>query len=337
MLTNATGKYFFFGLLLTTIVFTFFIFRPFWMVLVLGASFAIVLYPIYKLFNKLHSPNWLSSLLTVLIFAILICGPLFGVGLIIFKQSQNVYHLVTDGNNINPFIEKINTSINNLIPNETSFDLKSKVSNFVSILSNNITDIFSTTISTIFSLILLFLTIFYLLKDSETWRKTLLEFSPLSRENNEKILNRISLTINGVIKGSILTTFIQGIALGIGLAIFNVPNPALWAVVGAIASFIPIFGTALVTVPAVIFIFLSGNIAGAIGLTIWAILAVGLIDNFLSPLIFSNKIRMPAFLILFAVLGGLALLGPVGILIGPLMVSLLYTLILIYKDDFEKK
>lgn len=307
------------------------------MVLVLGASFAIVLYPVYKLFKRLHSPNWLSSLITVLLFVLLICGPLLGVGLVVFKQSQNVYNLVADGGNINPFIEKINNSINNIVPYGASIDLKSKTSDFVSVLSNNITKIFSTTLSTIFSFILLLLTIFYLLKDSETWRKMLLEFSPLSTENNEKILNRISLTINGVIKGSLLTTLIQGITLGIGLAIFNVPNPALWAVVGAIASFVPIFGTAIVTIPAVIFIFLLGNIVGAIGLTIWAILAVGLIDNFLSPLIFSNKIKMPAFITLFSVLGGLALLGPVGILIGPIATSLLYTLISIYKDDFEKK
>jgi predicted PurR-regulated permease PerM len=123
--------------------------------------------------------------------------------------------------------------------------------------------------------------------------------------------------------------------MGIGLAIFHVPNPAIWAVIAGIASIIPPIGTALVSVPAIIFLFITGNIGGAIGLLIWAVLIVGMGDNLLNPYIVGHKINIPPFLILFSVLGGIALLGPVGILIGPLTVSLLYALIEIYQDEFK--
>jgi predicted PurR-regulated permease PerM len=130
---------------------------------------------------------------------------------------------------------------------------------------------------------------------------------------------------------------IQGVVMGIGLWIFNVPNPALWGVVAAVASLLPMIGTALVSVPAIIFLFATGSTASSLGLLVWSVVAVGMIDNFLSPIIVGKKIHLPSIIILFSVLGGISLLGPVGILIGPLTVSLLYTLISIYRNEFFKQ
>jgi len=182
---------------------------------------------------------------------------------------------------------------------------------------------------------LLLLAIFYFLKDGEGWKKALLYMSPLSGEANQKILSRLVQTINGVLKGYLLIAFIQGTLMGIGLTIFHVPNSAIWGVVAGIASIIPPFGTAVVSVPAVIFLFFTGHIGLAIGLLIWAIIIVGAGDNILNPYIVGHKINIPPFLILFSVLGGIELIGPVGILIGPLTVSLLYTLIEIYQSEFK--
>lgn len=124
--------------------------------------------------------------------------------------------------------------------------------------------------------------------------------------------------------------------MGIGLFIFNVPNAALWGVIASIASLVPTIGTALISVPAIVFLLATGESTNAIGLAIWAGVAVGMVDNFLSPIVVGKKIDIPPFFILFSVLGGIALLGPIGILVGPLTVSLLYTLISIYRDEFTQ-
>ena len=79
-----------------------------------------------------------------------------------------------------------------------------------------------------------------------------------------------------------------------------------------------------------------GENANAIGLLVWAMTLVGTVDNFLSPLIVGSRTNVPSFVILFSVLGGISLLGPVGILIGPLVVSLLYTLISIYRNEYRQ-
>ncbi len=336
MQTKVLEKYFFLGLLLATLVFTFFIFRPFWMVLVLGVSFAIVLYPAFKWINLKLIPNRpLASLFTVLLFSIILCGPLLAVGTIVFKQSENVYRLVMQSGGEQPIMTAINDAVNKILPSEITFDINQKATHFVSYVSGNIANIFSATLSTFFSFILMLLIIFYLLKDGPEWKKALMAFSPLGDENDAKIINRLILSINGVIKGSLFIALVQGALLGFGFWIFNVPNGALWGVVAAVMSLIPTFGTALISIPAIVFLFVIGDTASAIGLLAWSVVLVGLVDNFLGPIVVGKKINVPSIFILFSVLGGISLLGPVGILVGPLTVSLLDALIVICKNDFK--
>lgn len=335
MQTKIIERYFFFGLLLATLVFTFFIFKPFWIVLVLGTCFAIVLYPIYEWFKNRKLPDWFSAFLTVFFFAIIICGPLFGIGVIVFNQSQDVYYSIVNSDGSKVFLNSINNKVNDLLPSEINFNANEKASSLISFISNNVAKIFSTTLSTILSFFLMLLTIFYLLKDGARWRKALVKLSPLADADDHKIISRLTQTINGVLKGYLLVALAQGTLMGIGLAIFGVPNPALWGVIAAIVSVIPTVGTTLVSLPAIIFLFLTGHLGGAIGLLIWSVGIVSLIDNILNPFLIGKKINIPPFLILFAVLGGVVLLGPIGLLMGPLVLSLLYTLVSIYRNEFK--
>ena len=160
--------------------------------------------------------------------------------------------------------------------------------------------------------------------------------SPLSDADDQKIINKLSRAVNAIVKGYLLIALIQGILMALGLSFFGVPNPALWGLVTMITAFIPTIGTALVSVPAIIFLLLTGQTIEAVGLLCWAVAVVGMIDNLLSPIIVGNRINLPPLLILFSVLGGISLLGPVGILVGPLTISLLYTLISIYRNEFKQ-
>ena len=335
METKMIERYFFFGLLLATFIFTFMIFKPFWAVLLLGISFSIVLYPIFRSLVKYHFPRWLASIVTVLTFTVIVLGPISGIGILVFKQSQNVYEEVIGGQNITPFINSIDTSVKRILPEGFTFNIKDKLSELAFSISSNIGKIFSTTLSTFLSFVLMLLAIFYFLKDGASWRNYLVNLSPLSDADDQKIISRLILAINGVVKGYLLIALVQGLLMGVGLTIFGVPNAALWGVVAAIASLVPMIGTSFVSVPAILFLLASGNTPAAIGLLIWSVVIVGLVDNLLNPIVVGGKINIPPLLILFAVLGGIALLGPIGILVGPLTISLLYTLISIYKNEFR--
>lgn len=337
MQTKIIERYFFFGLLLATFLFSFMILRPFWVVLVLGMSFSIVLYPIHKWLRKNKIPNFLSSIITVILFTLILCGPLLGIGTLIFNQSKNVYHLVLSSGNSYPIIDSINNSVNRILPGEILFDANQKITDFVAYISNNVTNIFSTTVSAFFSFVLMLLIIFYFLKDGEKWKKALILLSPLGDKEDEQIIERLTVAVKSVMMGNLLIAFIQGVLMGFGLWLFGVPNPAVWGLVASVASLVPTIGTALISIPAILFLFFTGATSSAVGLLAWAVIVVGMIDNLLTPYVLGKKTNVPPILILFSILGGISLLGPIGVLVGPLTISFLLTLILIYRNDIKKE
>lgn len=335
MKTTSVEKYFFFALLAIAIIATIIIFYPFITVLILASALAVVLNPFNKWIKKniTMGKSWASSLITVIFFTILICGPLFFLGTVIFNQTQNTYTYINNVSNTNTVIESIGNSINKNLPDGFAIDIHSKINELVSFLSNHLTSFFTSTLQTIVMFLLMLLTIFYLLKDGSHWKHNFIHLSPLSESSSNEIFLKLSGTINKIIKGSFLIAISQGILISIGFLIFGVPNPVLWGVTAGMASFVPTIGTSLISIPAIAFLFFTGLHAQALGLLIWSIILVGLIDNMLAPYVIGRNTEIPSLFILFSILGGVTILGPAGILIGPLVLSFLYSLISIYRKE----
>jgi len=335
MITSSIEKIFFFALLAIVTIIMVAIFFPFITVLILASSFAVVLHPIYLWLNNkvTYGISWLSSFLTVTIFIIAICVPLFFIGGAVFDQTKTAYNSIVVMSNKNRSFDSLSSSINKALPKGIKVDVGAKVSELVSGVSNNVTGFFASTIKIIAMFMLLILAIFYLLKDGKEWRKSFTLICPLSEETINEIFTKLGISINQIIKGTFLIAIIQGVLAGIGFAVFGVPNAILWGVAAGIASFIPTIGTSIVSIPAILFLFATGMTSYAFGLLIWSVALVGMIDNLLGPFILSKNTQMPSMFILFSILGGVSLMGPVGILIGPLVLSLMYTLISIYRKQ----
>lgn len=336
--TSVIEKYFLFILLAIVILLTLAIFYPFITVVVLAGAFAVVLDPVYLWMKHkvTRGISWLASLITVILFLIVLCGPLFFIGTVIFKQAENSYHYIVDsGAGTNELVKKIDTSINKAMPEGFTFDTQGKLNELGSFLSNNLTKFFTSTFNSILMFILMTLTIFYLLKDGQQWKRNFISLSPLSDNHIEEILAKLRDAINRILKGSFFIAIAQGLLVGVGLTIFGVPSAALWGVVAGMASFVPTIGTSIVTIPAILFLYFTGLHVQAIGLAIWSVVLVGLIDNALSPYVISKNTEIPSLFILFSILGGISLIGPLGVLIGPLVLSLLYSLISIYKKEIK--
>lgn len=119
----------------------------------------------------------------------------------------------------------------------------------------------------------------------------------------------------------ILSALIQGIIASLGYWIFDVEAPALLGIATAIASVIPLFGTALIWVPVSIGLLLSGHLWPAVGLVAWGILLIHPADNLIRPLLISNATSMPILLIMFGVLGGMSAFGLIGLFLGPVILA----------------
>ena len=337
MQTSSTEKYFLFVLLLITIIFTLLIFFPFLTMFVLAAAFAVILTPLY-LWIKKHitwKVSWVASLLTVIIFILCLCTPLFFIGKAVFSQTQNLYSSVVSSGTPGHFIDTIDSSINKILPVGFNFDIHSKITSLASSFASNLAQVFSSTVNSILMFVLMMFTLFYLLKDGEQWRKGFVNIFPLSDENTNGILLDLKKSINRIFKGTFIIAIAQGILAWIGFTFFGVPNAIIWAVVAAVASLVPTIGTSIVTVPAILFLFFTGMQLQALGLLIWSGLIVGTVDNLLAPYIISRDTEIPSLFILFSILGSVSLIGPLGILIGPLALSLLYSLISIYKKEIK--
>ena len=335
METSKTEKYFLFALLIIILALTLAILFPFLTVFILAASFAVVINPLY-LWIKRHitkNNSGIASLITIIMFLVVLCVPLFFMGSVIFNQAQNAYESVIVSGNTDLFIQKIDTSINNILPDGFTFDTYDKIASFTSLLANNIGSFFTYTFNTLIMLIIMFFTMFYILKDGTSWKESFTKILPLSEKNIHEILSDLKNAVNRVVKGSFFIAIVQGILAWLGFWVFGVPNPALWGVVAGITSLIPNFGTSIVAVPAILFLYFTGLPLHALGLLIWSVLLVGMIDNILSPYIISQNTEIPPILTLFAILGGISLMGPVGLLIGPLTLSLLYSLVAIYRKE----
>jgi predicted PurR-regulated permease PerM len=136
------------------------------------------------------------------------------------------------------------------------------------------------------------------------------------------------------IKGTLVIGIVQG-ALGcIGFAVAGIEGAAFWGAVMAILSIIPGIGPALVWVPGVIYLFANGETTSAVGLTLWCALVVSTIDNVLRPTLVGRDTQMPDLMILVSTLGGLALFGAVGLIIGPVVAGLFITIWEIFRETF---
>jgi predicted PurR-regulated permease PerM len=171
---------------------------------------------------------------------------------------------------------------------------------------------------------------YYLLRDGGRVRKMLISLSPLSDKYDKELADRIILSVKSVVGGSLIVALCQGAAAGVGMWFLGVPTPVLWGSVAVITSLIPAVGTGLVLLPAAAYLFLFSSTWSAVGLAIWALTIVNLIDNILRPKLIERDTKVHPLLILLSVLGGLVFMGPVGFLIGPIVVSILAEFLEIY-------
>ena len=189
-----------------------------------------------------------------------------------------------------------------------------------------------------FALVLLAAYFFYV--DGDLILEELAILSPLPARYDREFASKFKEVIDATFLGQIASALAQGVATGIGLAIARVPGAAFWGAVATVLGLLPMVGAAIVWVPAAIYLFISASMGergywAAIFLTMWGLLVVSLIDNIVRPWVMKGKSELPAVPLLFAVLGGMQAFGFVGIVIGPLVFSLLASIIDIYKRTFK--
>ena len=157
---------------------------------------------------------------------------------------------------------------------------------------------------------------------------------PLEATDKDLLLDKFVSVSRATIKGTLIIGIVQGGLAGLAFAVVGIKGAVFWSAIMAVLSIIPGIGTALVWVPAVGYLFATGQTIPAIGLLLWCAVVVGTADNVLRPLLVGKDTEMPDLMVMLSTFGGLALFGAIGLVIGPVIAALFLTMWRIYSDTF---
>jgi predicted PurR-regulated permease PerM len=168
--------------------------------------------------------------------------------------------------------------------------------------------------------------LFFFLRDGDAMVARVRLLIPLDEARKDRLFSRLSDVTRAIVYGTTLTALLQGLLLGIGFAIAGLPSPVVFGVLAALLSMLPVGGAAFVWVPAVGWLFYDGRWGFAIFMIIWGLMLAGL-DNVLRPLLISGRARISALAVFVGVLGGIPAFGAIGVIAGPVVLSLALALI----------
>jgi len=321
---------------------------PFISIIILASVVTSIFNPVYNFFCNKLSPPFASFLTCILIFIILFVPIVFFVSML----SKEAYDLYLMGKNAdineqikgllenNKLIDKINIFLSNFKIEFTGEQLNKSISELGKFVGLFLYEQASSIASNVFKLLvnvfLMLLVIYFLLIDGGRLVSFIVDLSPLTREQDEKLIQKFKDMAGAVLVGNGLGGLIQGALGGVVFALFGIKSPFLWGVIMSLLAFLPIIGIGVVFIPAAIFLFLKGRLASGIFFIIFYIILSGGIEYLFKPKIVGSRVQMHTLLVFFSIIGGLKLFGILGIIYGPLVVTAFLTLTDIYHASYKK-
>lgn len=317
--------------------------------LLIAAIGAGMLHPVYRFFQRLFKGrNAFASVTTIVFLLAIILGPLAAFLGIVVDQAIEISQSAI------PWVEK------NFGKTETMLDAEKWITGQFPALEGmmptrsqllqgigevaqktggflvaSLSKMTTGTAAFFLNLFVMLYAMFFFLISGRAILDKILSYSPLASHESERLVGRFISVARATLKGSVTIGIIQGALGGIGFAVAGISGAAFWGTVMAVMSVIPGVGTVIVWVPAVAYLFFTGDTLTAILLLAWCAGVVGTIDNVLRPRLVGKDAEMPDLLILLSTLGGLFLFGAVGFVVGPIVCSLFLAVWEIYGDTFE--
>lgn len=314
------SKYFFLASFLGIILLSIYLIKSYIITIVGAILLAYIFFPVYKSIQGRLKSKKLSSLLTTLLVVIIIIIPIFFAANALISESVQFFHNTKDLD-LSTIEEKTaeylggGTGISSYITdnlNKISLGIARSTSEFVVGLPKKILSLF----------VMLFL-MYFLFMEGKSIVEKLRRHIPLKAKQKEELSKRFSNVIYASIYGMIVTAFVQGAVGALGFWIFGVDSPILWGLVTVIVAILPFVGAALVWLPAAIFKLAIGETFNGLGLLFYGIFIISTIDNLIRPGIIGSRAKIHPAVVLLGVLGGIEIFGFLGIIIGPLILSIM--------------
>ena len=318
------------------------IIQPFVGAILWSLLLAVLLHPLQVvLARRLGGRTALASLLVTLAGALLILAPAAGLAVVFARQARDLvgmfqgmadrYHVTRPSDILDvPLLARAVEWIEAMTP-VTAEQIQTWVldggKTLLAVLVGSSGQFFAGALGALVSVILALFLLFFFLRDGKDMARRALSLVPLSPERRMALADHLSAVTRAVAFGALLTALVQGALVGIAFAIVRLPSPVVFGVLAAVAALLPLVGTALVWLPAAGVLVAQGRLGSALFLAIWGIAVVSSIDNFLRPLVISGRAQISTLPVFLGLLGGISAFGPIGIVLGPVVVALTLALL----------
>ncbi len=352
MTTHKAAEHFFLVLLVASAVLLALVVRPIAGALMMGAVLAGVLWPLQrKLTKRLRKRRGLAAGALVAGVVVLLVGPLAGLSAFVVNEGTQGLKFVSTtvrSEGVKGLVAKLPAPVQGALgeafkrlPQVPGEDLDETVRRQVSAQGSKAAAAVGMAVAATGTFLLhaafMLIAMFFLLVQGDQFVAWLDQISPLRSGQTQELLADFKQVSYAVVVSSLLTAGVQAIAALVGYFIAQVPHPVFFGAVTFFCALIPAIGAASVCLVAALLLWVTGHPYLALFLSIWGVTIVALVDNVVKPLLMKNNLHMPGAVVFFALMGGLLAFGAVGLLIGPLAVSLFVTLVRMYGRDFGPK
>jgi len=322
------------AILITLIFAGYKIISPFILAILTAVIIAIAVNPLYKKLNKKIRNKNISALIIVVSLIVFVLIPLLFLANAMLQETINFYNTAS-GLDLSDTSDKIKeiTGIN------ADFEryFKETLLSTSNIFIESSAKIRAYILSGIANLLVLFFTLFFFIRDGKILVNKLKDAIPIKEKTKERLSKDIERSIHGLVVGLLIIALLEAITAFIGFYLFNIPNPLIWSFLVLILAMIPLIGPAFIWIPASIYLLIVGQNFNAIGLFIYSVIILNYVDNILRHQVISKTAKTPPVLILWGILGGIIIFGIPGIIIGPLVLSILMALYRVYEEEYVSK
>ena len=190
------------------------------------------------------------------------------------------------------------------------------------VLTQRVMSIGSVTLDFVVAFFVMLYVVFFLFRDGDRLTQSIARSIPLHPQHTHRLLTQFATVVRATVKGNIVVALVQGALGSLAFWVLGLPGAVLWGAIMALLSLLPAVGAALVWAPVAAYFFFSGEVVKGIGLTVWGVLVIGLVDNVLRPLLVGKDTKMPDYVVLLSTLGGMTAFGFNGFVIGPIVAAM---------------
>jgi predicted PurR-regulated permease PerM len=300
-----------------------------------GAVLALLFEPLYLwLLGRMRGRRNVAALTTLAIILVMVVLPVAVVSISLVREASGLYHRIKDGQvDVGSFFAQFiaalpvwATDVLEWLGVDDLPAVQAKLTAAITQRGQALTaralDFGQDALDVMIAFVIAMYLLFFLLRDGNDVAREIREAIPLATPAKERLLERFTTVVRATVKGNVLVAAAQGSLGGLAFWALGVHAPMLWAVVMGFLSLLPAVGAALIWAPVAIYLLAVGEVWQGIALLAFGTFVIGLVDNVLRPILVGKDTQLPDYVVLVSTLGGLAVIGINGFVIGPLIAAM---------------